>query len=214
MLDEEKLAEKLDEDLAWRKKELSFILQNVKSSDNNTIFFNLRIGIAILYAHWEGYIKKSSVSYLEFIKDCKLNYCDLKINFIALSLKALLNQLEQTNKSSIHNEVVRFLIEDLGQRAKIPYRKSITTKSNLNFELFQDILIKLGLDYSPYELKKNLIDLKLLYIRNNVAHGNYIAIDKNEFLNLYEEVIGIMDSVKEQILDCIESKRFMREISN
>jgi len=213
MLSKEKLLDKLDEDLAWRKKELDFILKNVKFSKDENIFSNLRIGIAILYAHWEGYIKNSSMFYLEFIKDCKLKYNELEINFIAISMKSKLNNCMHANKSKIQNEVVDFLMNNLNTIAKIPYKKAIKTKSNLSFEIFEDILIKLGLKVSDYELKRNLINKKLLYIRNNVAHGNYIDIDKRGYIKLHKEIIIILDSFKSKILDCANSKKFLRKNS-
>lgn len=211
MISKEKLLDKLDEDLAWRKKELDLILKRVKSSSKNTLISNLRVGIAILYAHWEGYIKSSARLYLEFIKDCKLKYNELEINLIALSMKAKIDNCMHAHKSKIHQETINFLLNNLNSIAKIPYKKSIRTKSNLTFEIFEEILIKLGLNVSDYELKRNLINKKLVYIRNNVAHGSYISIKEKEYINLHENIILIIDKFKSQIIEFAILKKFMRK---
>lgn len=58
----------LDEDLAWRKVEISELLLLAKESEKETIFKSL---ILLLYAHWEGYIKKSSKLYIKYISEEK-----------------------------------------------------------------------------------------------------------------------------------------------
>lgn len=213
IINAEKLVEHLDADLAWRKKELTYIVNNVKSAPENSINSNLRIGIAILYAHWEGYIKNASIYYLNFIRHKRLNYENLKPNFIAIALRSQLNECGRTNKSSIHTKIVEFFIQDLSKVAEIPDKNIINTQSNLNLEVFKEILFTLGLDYSIYELKENFIDYKLLKIRNDVAHGDYIEIDKEDFLNLYTYIMNIIESFKEQIINAAENEKFKRNIT-
>jgi len=57
----------------------------------------------------------------------------------------------------------------------------------------------LGFDYSLYATNEKLIDKKLLKTRNNVAHGEYLNIDYEEFLEVYDKVITMMDTFRNEI---------------
>jgi len=59
--------------------------------------------------------------------------------------------------------------------------------------------LTLGLDYAPYELKENLLDAQLLYLRNNIAHGKGLCPTEGEFESLFAEVLGLLRCFKNQI---------------
>jgi hypothetical protein len=63
----EELQQKLDEDFGWRRKELTYIYTNVKSSAPLLLKTNTRIGVVMLYAHWEGFIKNGAEAYLIYV---------------------------------------------------------------------------------------------------------------------------------------------------
>lgn len=138
-----------------------------------------------------------------------MNYKDLKPNFIALAIRSQLYDCGQTKKASIHTKLVEFFIQDLSKIAEIPDRNAIATESNLSLAVFENILCTLGLDYSSYVLKRNLVDTKLLKIRNYVAHGKRIDIDKDDFLNLHAEIMLMIDSFKEQIVNAAKNQEFL-----
>jgi hypothetical protein len=66
----EQLENLLDEDLGWRKVEISDLLFLAKETQKEVV---LKSVILLLYAHWEGYIKKSSKLYIKYISEKKLN---------------------------------------------------------------------------------------------------------------------------------------------
>ncbi len=82
----EELQERIDEDFAWRRKELTYLENNIKSSKPHNIKTDLRAGIVLLYAHWEGFIKSAAENYLTFVASKKLNYDELSHCFVALAL--------------------------------------------------------------------------------------------------------------------------------
>lgn len=196
-----KLQDKLDKDMAWRKKELIQIKMNIRKNEITSLNTNLRIGVAFLYSHWEGYIKNASILYLQYIAMQKLNYENLTQNFLALSLRNLILECGRTDKTSIHMKITKFFENDIKMQAKIPYNDAIQTKSNLNSEILKEIVITLGLDYSFYELKENLIDKKLVENRNMIAHGRYVSIDENDFEQLYDDVLLMLDNFESQIIN-------------
>ena len=70
------------------------------------------------------------------------------------------------------------------------------TQSNLSTTVLKEIMWCLGLDYELYASKEKLIDLKLVGRRNHVAHGESIEIDTDDFIEMVDEVIGLMSTFK------------------
>ncbi len=205
----EELNDQLSSELAWRKKELSVIKSLIDTGSFSTSKKTalLRSGVTILYAHWEGFIKQAASIYLEFVSMQRLPYDKLSANFVALAMKSKLNQAKDTNKATIYNEVVEFFMTRLSERSSIQYKNVIQT-SNLSSSVLREIVCMLGLDYSFYEPKNILIDEKLLRMRNEIAHGNYISIDQKEYDELYFKVIEMMDTFRNQIDNCAATKKY------
>jgi hypothetical protein len=61
------------------------------------------------------------------------------------------------------------------------------------------MLVTLGIDYSPFELKQNLIDSQLLNYRNNIAHGEYLIMDLAEYKVIHDEVLKMINHIKTEI---------------
>jgi MAE_28990/MAE_18760-like HEPN len=207
------LSDRLSEDLAWRKIELSALKGLIERREfelrKNKVL--TRSGIAILYAHWEGYIKCAATNYLEFVSMQKsLKYCDLTDNFIAIAMKSKLDEASNANQSTIHNEVIKFLIESMEERIKIPREGVIKTGSNLSSDILRQILALVGIEYQPYEMKQVLIDEKLLAKRNYIAHGEFLDVDVDSYRELHQEVIEMMDLFKDQIENHAQQKLYLR----
>jgi len=195
----EELQTRLDEDFAWRRKELTAIFTNVKSSKPLQLNTNIRIGVVMLYAHWEGFIKNAAEYYLIFVASKRLTLKQLSNSMIAVSLKSKLKEFEETNKNTIHTQLINFLLGDLNIRAQIPTENIIKTQSNLNSGILREILSIIDVDYSFYELKEKYIDSQLLRIRNSVAHGQDPEINEDEFYELYTEITTLMTAIKGEI---------------
>ena len=203
----------LDEDFVWRRKELSLILTTIKSSKPKTLNTNIRIGVVILYAHWEGFIKNSAEYYLIYVAGKKLAFDELENNFIALSLKTKLKEFEETNKNTVHTQLIDFLLGNLKIKANLPIENIIKTQSNLNSSILKEILSILGIDYSQFELKEKFIDSQLLKIRNSVAHGQDPDITELDFYELYYEIINMMSSIKNEISNNASLAKYKKNIA-
>lgn len=197
----EELEDKIDDEIAWRKKELISIKNDVRSSEIKDISEQSRLirsGIAMLYAHWEGAIKSLAEYYLIYVSSLNLRYCELKNNFLAIDMKESLNKYAETKKASIHNKFLHDLYEKQNQPSKIPYKNIIKTNSNLKMDILKEITETIGLDFSPYELKKMLIDQRLLGNRNQIAHGERLErlegiSNISDFLELHEAVYELIE---------------------
>lgn len=208
------LSDKLSEDLAWRKKELSEVEKLVKLKDVSPEKHNLFIrgGICILYSHWEGFIKLAANAYVDYVRLQKLNYQELSNNFLALAMKDKLKEVNETNKSSLYIPVCDFFLLELNNRSSLP-KEAISTASNLSSEVFKEITSILGIDFSVYSTKSKLIDEKLLKQRNEIAHGNYLLIDRDGYIELHEIVTEMIETFRNQIENAAINKDFKRNIS-
>jgi hypothetical protein len=84
----EQFQQLLDDEWEWRKKELSVIKALVTArSSKEIINCHIRSGIALIYAHWEGFIKAASTNYLMYIASQRLTYSELTNNFVSIAAK-------------------------------------------------------------------------------------------------------------------------------
>lgn len=90
----EEFLDKLDHDLAWRRKELSFIITEIQKVSEKSDYEThlLRIGMTFLYAHWEGFVKESAKLYVTYVEARRLNYCELSTEMLALACKSRINR--------------------------------------------------------------------------------------------------------------------------
>jgi hypothetical protein len=191
----EELQDYLAVDLAWRKKELSNLHNDVRTANIKKLPTALRCAVVLLYAHWEGFIKNAAEYYLVYIKNQKLNLNELSSNILALALKQKMREFDATNKATYHVQFINFFKNNLSNKAIFSESEAIKTGSNLNSAILKEILATIGIDFSFYELKSNLIDGQLLNYRNSIAHGNYLPVDKGEYENLHAEVLIMLDCI-------------------
>ena len=204
------LIEALDDDLAWRKRELTtvnFLLENPRQHQREPL---LRAAICLLYAHWEGFVKTAATSYVSFVAHQGLRYRDLTPNFVALGLRREIREAGQSNRPHIHTELARRLMADLSERASIAWQSSVNTRSNLNSETLREILALLGLDEREYLYKGPLLDKKLLENRNRVAHGERAEIDHDDYDLLHSEIIQLADWFSTDVKNAAVTGQFRR----
>lgn len=169
----------------------------------------VRSGVCILYSHWEGFVKLAANSYLEYVISQKLTYQKLSSNFLALAMKEKLKEAKETHKPSLYIPVCEFFISELNQRSILPKPKDvISTGSNLNSEILKEITYILGIDFSIYSTKSPLIDTQLLKTRNEIAHGEDSVFDRDEYLELHRDIIGMLDIFCTDIENAAIQKKF------
>jgi hypothetical protein len=201
----------LSDDHIWRKQELSEVKSLIEAKGVSPQRHNalIRSGICILYAHWEGFVKLAANSYLEYVRRQKLLYRELSSNFLALAMKKQLKAATETNKSSLYIPVCDFFLFELDKRSSLP-EDAISTASNLSYEILKEITCTLGIDFSLYSTKSVLIDTKLLNARNAIAHGEYLTIDTEEYVELHTAVIGMLELFRNQIENAASNQDFKR----
>jgi len=203
----EHLVDRLDSDLAWRKKELTALGFVLKTSGADRGQALLRGAVTLLYAHWEGYIKAAALGYVEFVGSRRLRNRELADNFLALACRALLRSGAESGRIGPHLDVISFLRNRLEERSRLP-AKSIETRSNLSSSVFREITAVLGLNYEPYETKAVLIDESLLHARNTIAHGEYVLVTMDRWDELHHEVLTLLESFRTDVMNAAVLERY------
>lgn len=206
----EELQDKLDRELVWRKREFAAIKSLVETSSMpERVSCYIRSGIALIYAHWEGFVKASGEAYLLYIATQRLTYAQLNVNLVAVAARKILSEAGISNKAALYTSVAHFFSYRLDERCKIP-EGVINTRSNLDSEVLKEITHILGIDYTVYDTKADLIDKKLLANRNSIAHGEYCLVEKKDFDEIHREILELMEIFHDQIADAAINKTYKR----
>jgi hypothetical protein len=203
------LQEVLDSEYAWRRKELSEINGSIRTAKDRQKILFLRAGVALLYAHWEGFIKSSAEAYLSYVAFRRLRYDQLSPSLLALCLRSKLRDFADSEKASHHAKFMDFLLKGMASNAVVPRANVIRTRANLSADVFKEIVILLGLNYTPYELKENLIDRQLLRWRNCIAHGQSLCPREEEFGVLLKDVANLIATFKDQVYNAAAMSAFL-----
>jgi len=188
----------LDNELAWRVKEIADLKYAIKQSKALAEGTLIRAGVALLYAHWEGFIKSAATAYLNFVSCQGLNYRDLQSCFAVRGLKKHLYELSDGRNARLAVVALEFLRAGMHDRAELQISNAID-KGNLKAEVFENIAWSIGISATPYESKFKLVDESLLKRRNKIAHGEFVDIDGEGWRDLAGEVLLLLRQFKTDI---------------
>jgi len=195
----EHLIDFLNEEIKWRKLEISYFKNLIDSSQKKKSQHQalLRLAPAMLYAHWEGFIKKGAHAYLEYIANKRIPYQQLATSFQAIILKHHYRDDLASLKTSKLINIIKVICNQSDK--SLPTKNIIDTGANLNSERFKEIILCLGLDYALYATKENFIDNNLLHLRNKIAHGEQFYPTYDEYYQLHEIVLALIETFKNQV---------------
>lgn len=209
----EQLQDKIDSIVAWRKKELSCLLENVKITNDFSQSVAIRTGYVLTYAHFEGAIKHLATLYLEYVSGQNIEVEKLTMNFLLIGVKEQdLKILYETNKIDKRIEIIRKIL-DLKTSTNLPLKNVINTESNLKSEVLQNILNIVNFDKSKYELDYNFIDSNLLKTRNLIAHGDKLdaTCTFDQFEQCNKKVLKLINDFSKDVYDYAKSKKYLIE---
>lgn len=208
------LEDRLDNALAWRRIELQTLKSQIRAAYKNSAHSPLtralaRSGIALLYAHWEGYVKESCQAYVDFVAKRRLKVGELNDGL----LKVVLDQLNRRSVSG-DEAAMQALMEAVrtpdNARARIPRDTIVDTKSNLRSIVLSEILRCIGFEPDAFLTKNNLIDKTLCDGRNAIAHGRDYYPNPDEFDSLHDEVMSMLSDIRSTIMLHAQEKRYRR----
>lgn len=208
----EKLQDHLDRDLARRKKEL-INLKLLAFQSQDTMY--CRIGLVMLSAHFEGFIRIVANYYVLFVAGQQLLLKEINTNFAALFFRRIIEQDKESTKISSYMRKLEKIIEDYSaEKFYVTYTSNspiIKTDSNPSSAVFKEILISIGLSYSPYETKKNFIDRDLLSNRHAIVHGAFTEVSLDDFCTTFNVIFEIMENFKNQVIQAALTQSFIND---
>lgn len=205
----DQLQDELDKEMAWRSKEIKAFSIASRASGPDRKYF-IRAGVALLYAHWEGFVKTASEIYLSFVANRRLKYSELKSCFSIFGLKAKLHTLSASRQAAANIDAFDFILKELQNTAQLQLASAINTESNLTSKVFTNIATSIDIDIAGYSSRFNLIDESLVHRRNKIAHGEFIDIGGREFGELLDAVLQIMREYKTDLENAASTSAYRR----
>lgn len=125
---------KVDHQLIWRRRELTEILALIEGCNKNCNRQStlIRAGIALLYAHWEGFIKIAGTYFLEYVSEQRCIHADLNPNILSIILRKHITTAKYSKKASVNGELIEFFCTKMQARARISTKDVLDTGSNLS----------------------------------------------------------------------------------
>lgn len=200
----DELQDALDSTLSWRRVELSalkgLIEQHESKSQSLPAGRSLRrSGIAMLYAHWEGFTKECLQAYVDFLVRRRPKLAELNDGLLQTALLHALRRADSGDQAA--RQVLIEAIRKGGEvRSQLPKTHMVNTQSNLRSAVLMGLLEDFGLDTGAFELREQLIDRRLCDIRNSIAHGRDACPAIGEFSDLHAEVLCMMEEIRDLIL--------------
>jgi len=177
----------ISQDLDWREREIASmrILLSGAGLTNSQKSALLRAGWAMLYAHYEGFIKNTlTVFYDEAAKAAgKCEY--LPTSTKEFALRDTLKFLRNLPYDDMLNKIENFQVDHLSSNPQFP---DVDTKSNLWPDVLIDLLRTADLNTTIAE--KNEAKLRTLVSRrNSIAHGEKNFINEISYFRGFEEAV-------------------------
>lgn len=169
----------------------------------------VRMAIPMLYAHWEGYVREVCQVYLEYIEASGTKIRELRADLLGYlwtsALKPLIGGLNFVRKKAIA-ELALNCLENPVEFAQS--ERLINTKSNLNFDVLEDIAAHLCLDISALSPWKRHLDA-LVHLRNNIAHGSRPhTLDYADFNEHASSLVAMMEEFERTLIRALENRSF------
>lgn len=202
-----KLQEKIDAELSWRKKELINFASLVHNIEDPIL---CKMGIALLSAHFEGFIKKIANYYVIFVSDQKKKASELKRSFSALYLSRNTESQGAENMVTYERCLEKILSDNNLNFSYTDENPIIKTQGNPSSTLLRNIFKAIGLDFGTYETKVNYIDTDLLSNRHKIVHGEKIDITKTEFDDTFKHILELMEKIALQISDSAINHNYLQ----
>lgn len=219
----------LEAELLWRQNEYTFFKNLMNDLNEEEKEKYRKALILILYSHFEGFIKVSLLTYIQYINSQDL--CRKQVNsslvvaslhkeFVAydnLDRKSKVFKKELPDDSNLHrysrridliDQLDDFLNDSLNVDDNI-----IDTESNLWYIVLKKNLYKIGLPIDIFNEYETAIN-KLVNRRNSIAHGNTRSgVSGFEFQEIENNTISTINAVIRVLYDYANNRKFEKQNS-
>lgn len=198
----ELFVDNLDRDLARRRREITDLRLLVAASSGDRLALLARACHVITYAHWEGFVRSATRSYLAYVLTRNETVAALKIGFQALAIQTQLRAAAASWEAipSV-TEMIEYIDTRSINRFEVDPDKSIQT-GNLNSAKFKAFLASVSLEYlDTYKTRENFIDEILCGRRHRIAHGHWQPVTADDARSVADDVLLLCTEFAEQLQD-------------
>ena len=206
----DQLVATLERALAWRKKELTDLKFTVSLAPEARQRMLLRAAVCLLYAHWEGFIKDAATEYIRYVASQGLLLEDVTINFVALGFHSNIVTAGSPHRPTSHTALINTILNEQHQPFTPQWREVVDARSNLDSKHLAEILCQVGVNPANYLSKGHLLDERLLKNRNAIAHGQGNPIEVDEYDELHEVVVALLDQFRDDLEQAAVSLSYLR----
>ncbi|WP_131810481.1 MAE_28990/MAE_18760 family HEPN-like nuclease [Mycolicibacter heraklionensis] len=201
-----------DGELGWRRLELHALAKELEKAasahgSGPTVRALTRGMSTLLYAHWEGYCKAVFTAYLKLILRRRPLVSEAADRLILAHTQQIVRRIDSGDTDAL-GELVAIVRGTSTQRLRISQDKIVDTKSNLRFQVLEDITSALGIPLTDLITKKNLIDVQLCDTRNEIAHGRASFPSPQETLDLHRNVVAMMEDIRDVTIGQVRLKGY------
>lgn len=221
----------LENDLAWRKLEISQLFMILNTVETKGIIGKSMI--LLLYAHWEGFIKNSSKCYLKYVSDKNIRIRELTSNFEAIMLKKFARECIDNDSKNLEKEFALINKQKKLQSATFnvhvdlenPFDKDlIDTYNNLSSKVLSSIIQVIGIKYNDaMKTRENYMNSNLVNNRNTIGHGSQIHNENSpdesptnfsKIVELKEFVVAMLDYFSMVLMKYAENEYYLSSQMN
>ena len=210
----ENLEDALDKHLAWRKQEMLNLKTLIDRGDDARIML-IRAGMALLCAHFEGFIKNAFYDYLSFVANQNICYKDLQEVFSIWKIHSLIEECAKSSKYSVQARILKEYNTLSTETFSIKKEKKsiIGTHSNPSTEVLKEILLTLGVETDIFRTKANYIDGSLLANRHSIVHGERTNLGYDDFSVTFDIIMGILDDYKDFLINAATEEVYKKQVN-
>lgn len=169
------------------------------------------MAIPMLYAHWEGFAKEVLQLYVEFIEKSAVSQREAQASLLAYSWSGSFRKLSSNLSHDKKVELIERFLGSLTEALAFEKReREIDTKSNLLFEVLEDLARFFCLDISPMRDQSKKLDA-LVNRRNNIAHGGREQkIEDSDIEDYRALVLNLMESLEKVLESAVQASSYRR----
>lgn len=206
------LQEKIDRDLAWRKKEIVAILRATRRASAAKQYY-CRAGVVMLCAHWEGFLKKAVSLYVKFVFSQQLKYTEMSDHFVAISFYDDVIEAAKATYPGAQQHHIK-LSKKIRDATTGPARWTVGTHGNPSSEVLSCLMESIGVDAqlnmsaTEWTSAKTFVDSLLLAERHKIAHGEGLQVDSSVFRERVFIMLSLCQAISDAIISAAQSESY------
>jgi len=212
-MDAESFIDRIERNLAARKKELSAVkigMSALRAAHNDLNSWTYRAAALLAYAHWEGFVKNSAEGYLDYIGKLQISTGSLKHCLQTSASARHLKRINGSSKIDYLGEILSAIDTARSETFSVNPRKIVSTEGNLSSVVLKSITSTIGIEYLDiYTTRSGFIDESLVGERNMVAHGELKEFDQVQAMDRIEKVIELLDTFAMQIIQAVRDEEYL-----